>query len=661
MPLRSRRGDQTRRMSLGQGLADKEANDRRLVQCIEYLEQETIAEDTLPKYVDRVWKIDEFILKKYPQEGYLYDRRLLNELQDRVRQAKSEMGHPEGDDGELDREAGLFKLMEVETEVETEDTETEERAAPPDSLFDTPGWVLGNHPPTQPARLPELKPGKPAEKAIVREKQFAYGGPNNEVEEWHKEFPPTLPFGETLRMQKLESLMIQYDLDESKKRMGKKDADPIVKTNVKYADSELPRKYAFESGSRFHLTRPNKEVMKALEKNQKKVIEEAVLSFNQGGPDKKTQIEKDYAPRIFLDQIDASNIDYDYREDDFYEGSASVPKGSASAGSRGSSKTTSAGSRRPSQTSPPQVVKRATPKKSSTTTKTPTRTGPSLVGPYQLPADPTKPKTPIRLPPPKRAAGKTPRQTTKPLQRRETIHSAASASASLPASSKPRPKRKLAEPDARYTQSPPAKKNKVAFTSSRAAAAAADGEEEEELDDDEIITPVSPVAGHTRYAYKRAGPLKTGGRAAAGKKAASPAKKKAASPAKKKTAKKKKAAVAPPTPPSPPPTPKPKGRPKQVGQKTETKSAAAAAAAKPKGKVVKKAAGRPSKVAKKTVAPKRKAVAVVVEGRKGSGSGSGLAGPVTEALAAAKGREFGRSMTRSGGRFRGVKGTGTGK
>jgi hypothetical protein len=107
-------------------------------------------------------------------------------------------------------------------------------------------------------------------------------------------------------MQEWESMKIDYDLAESAKRLHDDD-NPIVDSNVPYGSVEarFGSLKQYDSGSRFKI--PAKvwtewERVKEAAEGNSCLVEAAVVKFNKGG-DFHDQVQKDYAPRIFLPQV----------------------------------------------------------------------------------------------------------------------------------------------------------------------------------------------------------------------------------------------------------------------------------------------------------------------------------------------------------------------
>jgi hypothetical protein len=159
----------------------------------------------------------------------------------------------------------------------------------------------------------------------VREIAWSYGGPLNEPEEWWKDYPPSLPFGETLHMQEWESLKVTADLA----RGPFEDAGDaaVVENNVPFsaAARKLPHKSPYDSGSRFTLPQDagvRMQQLSALGEGQSLLLE-VVAEFNGG--DKENLEKKDYAPRIFLERILGPRHNSPRRQESARQRAASLP------------------------------------------------------------------------------------------------------------------------------------------------------------------------------------------------------------------------------------------------------------------------------------------------------------------------------------------------
>ncbi|KAF2271650.1 uncharacterized protein EI97DRAFT_446404 [Westerdykella ornata] len=148
--------------------------------------------------------------------------------------------------------------------------------------------------------------------APVREIQWRYGGPRNDPEIYHRNAPDSLPFGETLAFQEYESLMIDYDLAQGPMREGP------VETHVDFdvvRQSMGSKATPYDSGSRFKLIDDDEAVRAVrsgldIEDGQRvghagggkgNLLEQVVGEFNSG--DMEHQEEKDYVPRVFLEEV----------------------------------------------------------------------------------------------------------------------------------------------------------------------------------------------------------------------------------------------------------------------------------------------------------------------------------------------------------------------
>ena len=255
--------------------------------------------DSQDTYNHRVNAIEEGLLQEYRNQGYPYDPQLYRQLRSLVREAQSPHPHDTYQSSQEDSalENSEFNMEELSSPeaLYRQDDEPDE----PDEPDDPPAGLEA----PRPAKLsPRLQGPRKAE---VIETQYLYGGPNNEVEEWHKDFPAALPFGETLYMQEWESMKIDYDLAESARTLHS-DEDHIVHTNVPYnavaarIDSPSP----YESGSRFALPAKIWTMWDRIENKamSKSALAKRLDEFNQGGGLKEPG-HRDYVPRVFLPQV----------------------------------------------------------------------------------------------------------------------------------------------------------------------------------------------------------------------------------------------------------------------------------------------------------------------------------------------------------------------
>ncbi|KAF2265298.1 hypothetical protein CC78DRAFT_600002 [Lojkania enalia] len=269
------------------------ANNGRLYKAIEYMKYAAHT-DSYSNYQDRVRKIDNYILKQYVEEGYSYDAWLYRQLQAMVREAQSDFRY--------DAEGELYDSY-------TEDSGAEEVGNEPALYRGTEHGGATRIVPSQthavaPSRRPLISTSTLSRKILkladVREYEWKYGGPNNESEEWHKEFPPALPFDENLHMQKLESLIIDYESRESSRKK------PRARTRANDKDSELSPSRQFDTGSMFKLPNIKPELQKYLD-NQDFDLKGVIQRFNECKD--KDYVWKGYVPRIFLEQLAVNSKD----------------------------------------------------------------------------------------------------------------------------------------------------------------------------------------------------------------------------------------------------------------------------------------------------------------------------------------------------------------
>lgn len=226
-------------------LITKEANDRRLRQAIIYLANHGDP-DPYTEYRDRVDNINKFILGQYDTEGYSFDHKLYRRLRRMVKDQLREFRRADEEEAELFNGKG---------------DDVEEINAPYRTNPREPSTASSSD-----YKLPD---------AIIRGTQRLYGGPRNEVEKWHKDFPPSLPFAGTFHMQEQERM----------------------KSNHDSKDNGI--KNVHDSGSCFKLPHSQvKDMDKLFDVCQ---LQDAIDEFNIGNG--RRELNKDYVPRIFLERI----------------------------------------------------------------------------------------------------------------------------------------------------------------------------------------------------------------------------------------------------------------------------------------------------------------------------------------------------------------------
>ncbi|KAF2241800.1 hypothetical protein BU26DRAFT_170564 [Trematosphaeria pertusa] len=277
-------------------LITQQANDRRLRQAISYIADEGGA-DPPEVYVEYVQRIDDSILKQYREEGYSFNPKLYRQLRSMIREVQADFQRIAEEESSVsleDTDASIEELLSPEVLYRGGEDDSDDLPVPESSR-------RPKAPPPQEVSYPKLR--DPLKKAEVRETQFLYGGPDNEVEEWHKDFPAMLPFGETLYMQEWESMKINYDLRESAKKSAA-DASPIVETNVPYDAVDKARiPTTYESGSRFKLPNIGKPLWSLIKRAARTAMLPNVLDELNTAGSLDEQVKKDYAPRVFLHPV----------------------------------------------------------------------------------------------------------------------------------------------------------------------------------------------------------------------------------------------------------------------------------------------------------------------------------------------------------------------
>jgi hypothetical protein len=261
--------------------AEQEANNRRLTQAINYLQQDG-GDDSPRTFMDRVNRINETLLRQLPQHGEAFDRNLYRRVRVLV----------------LDAQRDFRDAAARDTPMHDVDD------APVQYYVPTPAnealYREGSSSPSPrpgPSSLPKQRSSDPAPphprsvEDVRRERVFKYGGPNNVPEKWHRDFPAILPFPETHVMADWESHKINYDISRPKGESG-------VETDIPLNHPQLSPSLAlqhYESGSRFKLPTVNKS--------------DQDLVNDYGGHSIKHRVSKfyckeaKYSPFVFLEKF----------------------------------------------------------------------------------------------------------------------------------------------------------------------------------------------------------------------------------------------------------------------------------------------------------------------------------------------------------------------
>ncbi|KAF1942150.1 hypothetical protein EJ02DRAFT_422390 [Clathrospora elynae] len=261
----------------------REVNNRRLAQAINYLADEG-GDDSPATYMHRVDRLDVTLLQRPPQQGRDFDTKLFRRLRVMVHEVQREFEET---------------VQENSTIQENEKDLPEYYTPSAEQLLHRTDDVLE---PEVRKRGGSLSHKREANENVPREREFKYGGPSNEIENWHKDFPTPLPFPETLQMAHWESLKIDFDLSEPAKQL--KADSKMVETNVPFnhpAIKQYNTMQRYESGSLFKLPMASQKDQKEIMRIGSVRIVCDVTRFNKGVGLK--DLSKDYAPCIFLDPL----------------------------------------------------------------------------------------------------------------------------------------------------------------------------------------------------------------------------------------------------------------------------------------------------------------------------------------------------------------------
>jgi hypothetical protein len=261
----------------------RDFNNRRLTQALNYLNEEG-GVDSPDIFIDRVNRIDDALLQQLPQQGFAFDDKLFRRVRAMV----------------LDVQRDFENAAQEATSQWEGDEDLPEYSTPiisEEALYRGGDSSPSPSPaPTRPARASKaLAPSRPGPDNVERERKFKYGGPHNEVENWHRDYPAILPFPETHLMAHWESLKINFDLSRSKENTN-------VETDVPFDHEQLKPYFnlaQYESGSRYRHPAVSKEVQQMVSRYGTAIrLEGAVETFNKGGAT-ESDVEK-YCPRAVL-------------------------------------------------------------------------------------------------------------------------------------------------------------------------------------------------------------------------------------------------------------------------------------------------------------------------------------------------------------------------
>ncbi|KAH9868415.1 hypothetical protein J1614_007487 [Plenodomus biglobosus] len=296
--------------------AQREYNNLRLKQAINYIAEEG-GQDSPATYMSRVDRIDEALVQLLPQAGNNFDsglqrtvcamvQEVLEEYDNAIQEARVPTRSEHG------AESYTSAVLEALDRAEDDGSESPTRHARIRTT--TAGKTVQRKqaealaklqsPSVQSTAAPAVEPlrsrRKDTQDNVDLERSWKYGGSNNNVEQWYRKMPASLPFPETFQMEDWESLKINFDISDYGKQL--KAEGKVVETNVPFNHPALQHHknlHHFESGSRFklpHGTQQDYDVIKKLA--SLKQLGKCVNEFNQGN--RTEEQASDYAPRIFL-------------------------------------------------------------------------------------------------------------------------------------------------------------------------------------------------------------------------------------------------------------------------------------------------------------------------------------------------------------------------
>jgi hypothetical protein len=267
--------------------AEREANNRRLTQAINYLQQQG-GDDSAPTFMDRVRRINDTLLNQLSRQGQTFDPKLYRQVRVMVMDAARDYKDAAERDSPFlksDDAMPQYHFPAAGNEVLYRDGSSSPSPTPGPAIVRT----------RNPRALAQRRRG--SDDNVQRVRQFKYGEPSGEPENWHKDIPAILPFPETLMMAHWESLKIDYDISRPK---GESVADTGVPLNHGQLQPylNLPQ---YESGSRFKLPAVSKKDQELINKYGADHIKDNVDDFYKR--DTSTEGIK-YSPHVFLERFE---------------------------------------------------------------------------------------------------------------------------------------------------------------------------------------------------------------------------------------------------------------------------------------------------------------------------------------------------------------------
>jgi hypothetical protein len=281
----------------------REANDRRLAQAINYLVKEG-GSDSPATFMDRVDRIDNSLLLPLNQQGHNFDIKLFNRVLHMVSQAQLDFDKAAQEDSS-EEDSPSMSNRESSMPKSAEEIRKYYTPSAAEALYRKGDGL--DEPRSKPHMPVPATEGPTAERRddVPSERVFKYGGPDNEVESWYKDYPASLPFPETFQLAHWESLKINYDISESGRQM--KAEGQIIETNVSFDHPALQQYKTlppYESGSRFKLPKPSAIVEEEVNRlGTQKSLEKVVQDLNRSSDEVNAEGKYRYTPRIFLEKF----------------------------------------------------------------------------------------------------------------------------------------------------------------------------------------------------------------------------------------------------------------------------------------------------------------------------------------------------------------------
>jgi hypothetical protein len=273
--------------------AKREANNRRLTQAINYLQQDG-GDDSPRTFMDRVNRINETLLKHIPQQGPMFDRNLYRRARVLVMDAKRDFRDAEQRDSPIydvdDALPQYYMPMGVKDALYRDDSSSPSPSPGPSAVRVQPREGTSTVRIQKPKALASGYRGGDSD--VQRERIWKYGGPDNVPEMWYKDFPAILLFPETHMMAHWESMKIDYDLARPK---GGYKVETDVPFNHPLLELYLDLEQ-YESGSRFKLPIVST-------KDQEMINQYAVKNIGRNVDSFYKQDAANYAPSVFLEKF----------------------------------------------------------------------------------------------------------------------------------------------------------------------------------------------------------------------------------------------------------------------------------------------------------------------------------------------------------------------